>query len=713
MENSENKPIKNSSLRKKAEEFYNTQHSISEGKLSETETLKLIHELEVHQIELEMQNEELLHAKKQAEIDSIKYSELYDFAPSGYFTLSNEGKIFELNLSGANILGKERAKLINSLFGFFITEETKPLFNEFLKRIFENKIKESCEVCLLTSDHKLTSIILTGIVAAENYEQCHVNAIDITELKKTELALQISEERYRSLLNNLNVGVVVHNPDTSIIISNPKASELLGMKEEQMLGKMAMDPNWHFLNENNLPLEIEKYPINQIITNNKPIQNFVAGVSRPKTKDIITLLINGFPISNYKGEIKEVVTSFIDITELKLLEEKLITAKEKAEDANRAKSSFLANMSHEIRTPLNGIVGFTDLLMKTSLDRDQSEYMSTINQSAHILMEIINDILDLSKIESGKLELNIEEINLFELNHQVINLFRHAANLKKIDLVLNIADNVPQYVFADSVRLRQILVNLMGNSLKFTSSGKVELRISEIKKTETDLNILKFSISDTGIGIKKNNREKIFTSFVQEDSSTTRKYGGTGLGLTITNQLLGLMNSKLELISKYGKGSEFFFIVELKKSKKIKNSSVKQIENHLTEKIVKNNLFATKILLVEDNEINMLLAKTLLQRILPNCIVYEANDGKEAIKQFKKGKMDIILMDIQMPKKNGYEATQEIRKLKNSNNIPIIALTAGILVEEIENCMKFGMNDYLSKPIIEENLEKTLQKWLK
>ena len=713
MENSENKPIKNSSLRKKAEEFHNTQHSISEEKLSETETLKLIHELEVHQIELEMQNEELLLAKKQAELASEKFTELYDFAPSGYFTLSEEGKIHELNLSGAAILGKERAKLVNGLFGFFISEDTKPVFNKFLKNIFKNKTKESCEVSLLTSDHSAISIFLTGIVVAENYEQCLVNAIDITVLKKTELALQNSEERYKNLLNNLNVGVVVHNPDTSIIISNPKASELLGMNEEQMLGKMAMDPDWQFLNENNLPLPLEKYPINQIVTSNQPIRNFVAKVSRPQTNDIISLLIDGFPMTNHKGETKEVVISFIDITEIKLLEKKLTKEKEKAEDANRAKSSFLANMSHEIRTPLNGIIGFTDLLMKTNLDKDQSKFMSTVNQSAHTLMEIINDILDFSKIESGKLELNIEEINLFELNHQVINLFRHAANLKKIDLVLNIADNVPQYVFADSVRLKQILVNLIGNSLKFTSSGKVELKINEIKTIEENFSVLKFSIIDTGIGIKKNNQEKIFTSFVQEDSSTTRKYGGTGLGLTITNQLLGLMNSKLQLISKYKSGSEFLFIVELKKSKKIKNSSVKHIENHLTEKNVKNNLVKAKILLVEDNEINVLLAKTLLKNIFPNCTIYEANNGIEAIKKYKKEKTDIILMDIQMPKKNGYETTQEIRKLKNSNNIPIIALTAGILAEEKEKCLDFGMDDFLSKPITQDKMEEVLQKWIK
>lgn len=699
-------------LRKKAEELQKNKMSKSDLEITEVDILKLIHEFEVHQIELEMQNEALILAKEQVDLAIEKYTDLYDFAPYGYCTLTKTGEIAAINLTGSKMVGKERSRLIGSQFGFFVSDDTKPVFNFFLEDVFSSTIKECCEIKLLLDNTYITNVYLTGIVT-EDKELALISVVDITQLKLAESALRDSEERYRGLLNNIDVGVIVHGADTSIILSNPKASELIGLSTNQMKGKVAVNPVWRFIDENYKPLPIENYPVNQIIRNKKRIKNFILGIKRPDNTKTIWLLLNGFPIFDNQGDLIEVVTSFIEITEHKMLEIELTKAKNQAEAANKAKSNFLMNMSHEIRTPLNGIIGFTDLLMKSNLDENQLEYMNTIKESATILADIVNNILDFSKIESGKLELNIEEIDLFELTHQVIDLFKYQATLKNIDLVLNIDENVPHYVFSDSIRLKQILVNLIGNALKFTKTGQIHLDIYNKFNNKKNKAAIKFSVKDTGIGIKHQNQEKIFQSFVQEDNSITRQFGGTGLGLTISNQLLSLMNSKLELISNYGHGSDFFFTIELEKSKhKIELSD---IENNLnTENEISSSeiLKTTKILIVEDNKINLLLIKTLLKTIVPNCVLYEASNGNEGIKICKKEQLDLILMDIQMPVKNGYETTADIRKLKKTKNIPIIALTAGILLGEKEKCLESGMNDYISKPIVKSNLELILHKWL-
>ncbi len=518
-----------------------------------------------------------------------------------------------------------------------------------------------------------------------------------------------SEEKFRLLADNIPGTVYLsrYDENASKVFVSDEIEKLTGyIKNDFLENKISFLSLIH-------PEEKEDVLNEQKIK----IQNGQAihSIYRIKRKDNQYVWVEEFGDSIVKdGVIEYIGGIYFDIT-FKKEAEKAIKDKEYAEDANKAKSDFLANMSHEIRTPLNGIIGFSDLLKNTELGDIQKNYMNTINESAHALMSIVNDILDFSKIESGKLDLEINKYNIVELCSQIIELLKYDSNIKNIELKLDIADDVPKFMWLDSLRIRQILINLLSNSVKFTEKGIVQLSVSVIEKIDDENAVIRFTVYDTGIGIEQKYQDKIFEAFSQGDNSTSRKYGGTGLGLTISNQLLLLMNSKLELKSDYNKGSEFFFDIALKTSNE--NTSNDKDETFVMPKVTlprfEYGQENYKILLVEDNKINMLLAKTLVKQIIPNVSIYEAENGKIALENFEIIKPDLILMDVQMPIMNGYEATAEIRKLKTGMHTPIIALTAGTVVGEKEKCLEVGMNDYASKPIVKEALETVILKWIR
>ncbi|VXB84341.1 Histidine kinase [Flavobacterium sp. 9AF] len=638
-----------------------------------------------------------------------KLEAIIDAIPDLLIEIDLEGRIYNYHTHKENLLSHSSTAIIGKLYNEVLPNPAAECLCAAMKEVHAKGFSTGKQYVLeLPSGLHWFELSIAPMEESDSNEPHFIClSRDISIAKQSEIELQKSKERYQEILNNLDAGIIVQNTKGHIILSNLKATELLNIKATENFNS-----TWVFLNEDGSLMPKENYPINQLLKGGSSIKNSILGVAKPKNEKTTWLLFNAFAVTNTKGHIIEIVSSFIDITERKLMEMEITKGKEQAEAANKAKTDFLANMSHEIRTPLNGIIGFSHLLMESNLEKTHYQYMSTINESASSLLKIVNDILDFSKIESGKFELNIEEVDLFELSQQVVDLFQYQASQKKLNLILNRQENVTQFIQADLVRLKQILMNLLSNALKFTEFGEIQLNISQLENTDEHA-VLAFSVNDTGIGIKIDNNEKIFDSFVQEDNSTSRKFGGTGLGLAISNQLLALMGSKLELESKYGEGSKFFFTIKVKKvpNKQVhslfEKKNVNEILTHETEILKKYT-----ILIVEDNRVNMLLAKTLLQKIIPKVGIIEAFDGEEAVKFFQHHTIDLILMDVQMPNKNGYEATEEIRQLSKGQKTPIIAITAGILAHEREKCFEAGMNDYLSKPIIKSDLEEILTKWL-
>ncbi|MDD5716876.1 MAG: PAS domain S-box protein [Sulfuricurvum sp.] len=405
----------------------------------------------------------------------------------------------------------------------------------------------------------------------------------------------------------------------------------------------------------------------------------------------------------YDGE-EAVLGWFYDITQQKEMEVSLLKAKEVAEHAAKAKSEFLANMSHEIRTPLNGVTGLIEMSLKIEQDEKVKDYLDKARQSSKALLGVINDVLDFSKIEAGKLQIESYPFKLQEVLKNIMAMFEYSMVSKSLHFDTQIDSNIPQILMGDSLRLTQILSNLIGNAVKFTHNGSIGLWMKLITQKTDTIKIL-CSISDTGIGISPEARQKLFESFTQSDASTTRKYGGTGLGLAITKQLVELMGGDIWVESEPGKGSTFNVTMEFKLPIQ---EEIDKIEKEFTDD---NNqmLFDGNVLLVDDNDINLLVAQELLEE--RGLSVDIAHEGREAVQKVKSGSYDMVFMDLHMPEMDGYEASRAIRTFNST--VPIIALSAAVMEHDKQMANDAGMNGHLAKPIDVQQLQIILTRYLK
>jgi two-component system, sensor histidine kinase len=515
---------------------------------------------------------------------------------------------------------------------------------------------------------------------------------DVTTDKNAESTLRIREEKYRSIIDNMNLGLLEVDTEEKILFANQCFCDMCGYELDELLGKRAAQI---FTKGENIELMERKNEERR----RSGTSDAYEIVIKDKRGRVRWWLVSGAPRYNDKGDLVGSIGIHLDITDQKQLEVELTGAREQAEQSTRSKEVFLANMSHEIRTPMNAILGMSNQLSKTPLNKKQLFYLDTINSASENLLVIINDILDLSKIEAGKLSLEKIAFEPKEVIKRAIQVLIHKAEEKGLALGNSYFDDrVSPVLMGDPYRLNQVMLNIITNAIKFTEKGSVDIQLFVVKNTKTSQTI-KVDIRDTGIGMDESFKNSLFEKFSQEEASITRQYGGTGLGMSICKELIELMEGEVLVESEKGVGTCISFVVNFSKGAA---EDLPSKEEFVADESM---LSGKKILVVDDNEINRLVATTILNNYGAETV--EAANGAESVEYLKQHMVDLVLMDIQMPVMNGYDAARKIRE-EISDKLPVIALTANAIKGDNKKCIEAGMNDYIAKPFKEEDLLKMM-----
>lgn len=624
-----------------------------------------------------------------------QYRELVEEASDMIYELDERGKFSFTNFQMQSVSGYSHQELLQMNYWDVVAPSHQKKVIDF----YRNQLKEKTPTTYLEfpilsqGGHEIWVGQNVRMLFREDGWVTKVSAVarDISQLKHVQSKLEESEKYYRLLSTNSKDLITLYKADdnaTRVFVS-PSVKEILGYEPEELVGKSPFDIL--------VPEDRKRMLEDTHRTTLSGKSAFVEYRIYKKDGSVIWMESNSHPFFDSDGNISGFQTSARDITQRKQFEFELIEAKEKAEEATKAKSLFLSMMSHEIRTPMNAIIGLTNWLLQKTPRPDQMESLRLLKFSGENLLTIINDILDFSKIEAGKLTLEYTSFDLYDLMSNLKSMLEQRARDKGISLQFAYDTKLPRVVIGDNVRLGQVITNLIGNAIKFTEHGYVEMSVRS-GGMKNGKHIIQIKIKDTGIGIPADKIRFIFESFSQAHSS--RRFGGTGLGLSISRKLLNLMGSDIEVESSPGYGSTFYFTLLLQESTlkegETGKSKIDQVKH--TEQL------SIRVLLVDDNEVNQIVASNFLQQW--GAKTDSAYDGQEAVELIKNKSYQLVLMDLHMPEMNGYEAAKEIRGMDDPyfKNIPIIALTASATLDVKERVVESGMNDYLSKPFQPEEL---------